>query len=53
MDISVMFLKLSSSKLAPHAAESGQPTGSDNVVTVILGWHRMAEPEKLTISTVF
>lgn len=53
MDISVMFPKLSSSKLAPCAAESGQPMGSDNVVPVILGWQRMAEPEKFTVTTVF
>lgn len=53
MNISVMFLKLGSSKLACQAAESGQPTASDNVVPVILGWQRMAEPEKLPITTVF
>lgn len=53
MEVSVMFLKLVSSKLAAHAAVSGQPPGSDNVVPVTLGWWRMAEPEKLTVTTVF
>lgn len=43
MDISIMFLRLSSSKLAPQDA-----TGSGYMVPAVLGWQRMAEPEKLT-----
>lgn len=36
MDISIMFLKLSSSKLAPQAA-----MGSGNVVPAVLGWQNL------------
>lgn len=46
MDISVMFLKLNSLKIAPQAAELEMLTDTDDVVATVLGCQRMAEPGK-------
>lgn len=42
MDISVMFLKLNSLKIAPQAAELGMLTDTDDVVATVLGCQRTA-----------